>query len=127
MSRIFSGGVVGRRPVHWSVNLTNSTCRMTLNLRSSASKNPQGLSRLLQVLLYLLPQSGRYRKGVTKQTRMNKVYSFGSFPSKRASMAEGQKTSRLAMTRMAASLVLCLRQRSHCPTFISDVALVLPL
>jgi len=44
----------GRRPVHRADNLTTFMCRMSWNLGDSTSWNPQGLSRPVMGLLYLL-------------------------------------------------------------------------
>jgi hypothetical protein len=49
---IFPGG--WRRPVRRADNLTNFICRLSWNLEASTSWNPQGLSRHVMVLLYLL-------------------------------------------------------------------------
>ena len=43
-----------RRPMRTADNLTTFTCRLSWNLGASASWNPQGLSRPVMGLLYLL-------------------------------------------------------------------------
>ena len=44
-----------RRPVRRADNLTTFMCRLSWNLGTSTSRNPQGLSRAVMGLLYLLP------------------------------------------------------------------------
>jgi hypothetical protein len=48
---IFPGGQ--RRPVRRADNLTNFLCRLSWNLGTSSSWNPQGLSRSVMGLIYL--------------------------------------------------------------------------
>jgi len=43
-----------RRPVRRADNLTTFVCRLSWNLRASTSWSPQGLSRSVMELLYLL-------------------------------------------------------------------------
>jgi hypothetical protein len=50
---------VYRRPVLRADNLTTFMCRLSWNLGASFSWNPQGLSRPVMGLLYLLPQNFR--------------------------------------------------------------------
>ena len=58
-----------RRPVRKADNLTTFMCRLSWNLGTSTSWNPQGLCRPVMGLLYLLPfYSTFYMVGETSET-----------------------------------------------------------
>ena len=69
-----------RRPVRRADNLTTSMCRLSWNLDTSTSWNPQGLSRPVMGLLYLLLNSLRIRtiSGKIRRENRNTLVKFNS-------------------------------------------------